>query len=100
VSKHDQIIAAVTGMCHQRGFSVHYCGSSIYCAGKGFPDLFICGNAYALFAEIKVDQFSKVSSDQTTWGHKLQAAGEQYRRWYVADLESGLIEFELDRMAA
>jgi hypothetical protein len=99
--KHDErwFRACVIDMAQERGILWHYCRDSRHCAGKGFTDLILVGT-YAVWAELKIDPFSKVSPEQTTWSHKLQAAGEHYRRWYIYDLRSRKIEFELDRMAA
>lgn len=96
ISRHEAIVARVTGMAHQRRYLVHYCGSSLYCAGRGLPDLIIVTPRGVIFAEIKVDSFSKVSPEQTTWKHALLACGANYVCWYESDLESGVIESALD----
>jgi hypothetical protein len=98
---HDErwLRTRVVDMAQVRGILWHYCNDSRHCAGKGLPDLILAGS-YVVFAELKVDPFSKVSAEQTTWKHAVLAAGGQYRRWYVYDLHSRKIEFELDRMAA
>jgi hypothetical protein len=100
LSVHDHIVARVIGMCHQRGYLVHACYAARFCTGRGSPDLVIVGKTGVLFAEVKVDVFSKTSTEQVTWMHALFAAGADYYLWREADLEDGTIEHELDRIAA
>ena len=63
----------------------------------------IVGNDGIIFAEVKVDSFSKFSPEQTTWMHKIMSVMRSdspvdYQLWYEGDLVSGFIERTLDRM--
>ena len=88
--------AEVIAWLREQGFKVHACGVAKFCDGKGFPDLLAVHPKLGyFFAELKMHSMSKVSPEQTTWGHILQAAGMPYFRWTLADWESRRVHADL-----
>ena len=63
----------------------------------GFPDLVLAGPGGVIFRELKTAG-GQLSRDQQLWRYMLQAAGAGYGIWRPADLDNGLIPFDLNSL--
>jgi hypothetical protein len=82
-------------MCEGFGLLWHHCNDTRSCSGpKGLPDLIIIGPGGVLVPELKTEN-GDTSAEQDLW---LWNAGRYGRVWRPADLDSGLIRTELERL--
>ena len=93
-----QFQAELIKFCQRRGWLVHACWDGWYCDGKGFPDVVVASPRNLVWAELKRHTTSRVRPEQTTWAYTLQAAGEHYRRWTIANWVDGYVRAELQRL--
>ena len=77
----------------------HWCRDGLNCQGSpGMPDLIVCGPRGVLFREVKPPHRGP-RPGQVNWKYKLKSAGASWAVWTLDDLESGLIEAELDAIS-
>jgi hypothetical protein len=95
----SELLARVIMLAWRLGLKAFHSGITWGDTGAGFPDLVLVGRRGVLFAELKSAD-GRLSEDQRTWRDRLLAAGQEWRLWRPADLASGLIEEDLQRLAA
>jgi hypothetical protein len=100
----DELLAEVAARCEQRGIWWVHIDTPFHNKRRqnmiGFPDLFLCGTKRAAFRELKSQWRGRMSSEQTDWRYRLQAAGQDWDLWRPSDLESGRIDRELDGLCS
>jgi hypothetical protein len=86
---HDQVVSEIQARAAGRMILSHYCGPSLRCQGdRGMPDLVLIGMFGAGWIEVKMPGDSR-EPDQTTWYHRMRAAGQLYETMGPADLAEG-----------
>lgn len=85
----EQLQREVEKMCDDLGL-LHWHDNFSRRNRPGFPDLVIVGTVGVLFAELKSAD-GRLKPAQREWCVRLRAAGQHYRLWRPADLESGEI---------
>lgn len=99
---------AVEEICDELGLLWHHCRDPRHCDGpRGFPDLTIAGPRGLILPELK-SAGGDPTADQDLWGWTLTRASHPsngpgrrlWRLWRPADLESGRIRVELQRITA
>jgi hypothetical protein len=94
-----EFLNEVYALCDKYGVMYFHQRDSRGTAGKGFPDLVLSGMGRTIFVEVKADEYSTFSPEQTQWKYRLTASGEVYRIFYYADLKSGVVENVLKKIA-
>lgn len=84
--------------CQIKGWLVHACWDGWHCDGKGFPDVVVASHSNVVWIELKAHSTSRVRPEQTGWKYTLQAAGEHYKRWTIADWVNGYAKAELQML--
>lgn len=64
----------------------------------GLPDLILWGKYHLIWRELKLHG-NKPEGAQVTWKYGLLATGQDYKVWYPSDLDSGLIDAELEALS-
>lgn len=95
---HAELIAEILALCQKHQLEAFYWPDSRKARRRGWPDLAISGKAGWRFREVKT-AFGRLSSEQRHVGYTMAAAGFDWDVWRPADLQSGLIEDELRRIA-
>jgi hypothetical protein len=62
-----------------------HCYDSRYAAGKGFPDLVLCGSGKTIFVELK-SAYGSSSPEQTSWKWRLKSSGQDHQVWTPYDI--------------
>lgn len=90
--RHQDLLAKVLTLARQQRPPVmaYSVPDSRRATAIGFPDLVLCGQYAAMFAELKVPP-DDLSSTQVVWKYRLMGAGERYAIWTPKDLKSGEI---------
>jgi hypothetical protein len=95
---HAELTRRIVTAASQRGLLTHYCGSARRCTGNpGLPDLLIAGPGGQLWAECKTG--GQLDPGQAGWRDVLEAGGARWVRFDPADLWTGRVDKELDRIA-
>jgi hypothetical protein len=95
---HATLVHRITAMSEQRSLLWHACGRAQRCTGlPGLPDLIIAGPGGVGFIECKTG--SQLEPGQERWRDVLRLSGVMWLRADPADLWTGRIERELDRLA-
>lgn len=92
-------LADVYDICTDAGATVHHCGDSRSCTGKGFPDLIIIGAHGVLYREVKASPNDRPTPEQTALIWLLRASGQDARFWTATDLLTGVVAEEVARVA-
>lgn|SRR5487761_119572 len=95
---HSEIVGEIIQRAKCRGLLSHYCRSSRQCDGSGLPDLIVAGTHGAAWLEVKAGH-DQLKPAQTTWKHTLLAAGHEHYVIRQADLDDGLLDGLLRRLA-
>lgn len=90
---------SVRGLCRLYGLHAFHCQDSRGSWGPGFPDLVIAGPGGVIFRECKTQRKGAMTVLQDGWAVALQGAGQDWAVWRPADLASGRIQRELERLA-
>lgn len=95
---HAELIARFCQLSWDRGLYVHYCGDARRCEGPGLPDLIIAGPGGVIFREVKSASAPQIRADQKAWLRMLSSSGADVAVWNQADLHSGRVVQQLDRL--
>jgi hypothetical protein len=95
----DDLLRRVCQLAAERHLLTFHCRDSRGSIGRGFPDLVIAGPEGTVFAELK-GPHGTLTPDQRHWGSVLQKGGERWFTWRPRDLQAGVIEQQLDSIAA
>jgi hypothetical protein len=93
-----QFMDAIRELCKLYGLLVFHCKDSRGSWGPGFPDLVIVGHGGVIFREAKTAR-GTTTTNQEWWAARLIQAGADWAIWRPADLTSGRIKTELERVA-
>lgn len=102
----DDLLRAVIDLADQLGVHVHHCRPARTERGwvtpiqgdAGFPDLVLAGPGGVLFAELKSGE-GRMTKHQSDWRVALAKAGATVVIWRPADMASGDIPTEMQRLA-